>query len=152
MAEYRSNEQVNVSWGESFNIGVKAPVIAKRIFLTLGDAQDFVDDIYQSATPGLRISVLTDYVKDVVATYEDGHFIYVDGVWVTAEGESEGDTYTLSEKLSGVYYIKTIGDGIIPGELVKLGEGDGVTYSAGNGIDISNENVISIIDIDCGEY
>lgn len=152
MAEYRSKEQVNVPWGESFNMGVKAPAIAKRIFLTLADAQDFVDDIYQSATPGLRISILTNYVRDSVATYEDGHFVYLNGAWVTAEGQSTGDTYTLGEGLIGVYYIKSIGDGTNPGELVKLGEGDGAVYTAGDGIRINNENVISLGNVDCGEY
>lgn len=151
MAEYRSKQQVNLPWGESFNMGVKAPAIAKRIFLTISDAQDFVDDVNQSAVPGLRITVLTDYVKDETATYAEGHFVYLNGEWVTAEDQSTGDTYSIENDIKGLYYIGSIGDGTNPGELIRVGAGGG-DYYAGDAIIISNERVISVGDIDCGEY
>jgi hypothetical protein len=152
MAEYKSKQQVNIPWGESFNMGVKSPAIAKRIFLTFDDAQAFVDDVDQSATPGIRITVLSNYVKDEVATYTEGHFVYLNDVWVTAEGQSSGDTYTLGSDIKGVYYVDSIGDGTNPGELVRVGGGSSGIYTAGDAIIISEDNVISVGDIDCGEY
>ena len=160
MYEYKP-KQVNVSWGETFETATKAPLTANRRFLTLGDAQNYVDDVNKSATPGLVIVVLSNHTKDVTPSYTSGHEVcvmdvYTNFSWETAVGKSEGDTYTPGPEgtdNTGAYYIKSVGDGENDGELVKIsGSGGGSTYSAGDCILISNENVISLGDVDCGEY
>lgn len=60
MAEYKTEKQVNYSWGLSLNMTGKAPAIAKRIFETLSDAQAYADDINDSAIAGLQLSVIND--------------------------------------------------------------------------------------------
>lgn len=159
--EYKTREQVNLNWGESFSMTSKAPLEANRRFLTLGNAQAYVDDASTTATPGVVIVVLSNHTKDVTPSYTSGHEVcvmdvYTNFSWETAVGKSEGDTYTPGPEgtdNTGAYYIKSVGDGTNPGELVKIsGSGGGSTYSAGVCILISNENVISLGDIDCGEY
>ena len=97
---YKTPKQVNLPWGETFSMAKKAPAVANRIFTTLTDAQAYVDNINDSATEGIRITVLND---------------------------SEINN-------NGVYYVKSIGDGENPGELVKIGRGD-VAWFKGNGIE-----------------
>lgn len=97
---YKTPKQVNLPWGETFSMAKKAPAVANRIFTTLNDAQAYVDNINDSATEGIRITVLND---------------------------SEINN-------NGVYYVKSIGDGENPGELVKIGRGD-VAWFKGNGIE-----------------
>ena len=131
--EYITDIQRDLNWGETFNMSIKAPITSKRRFLTLGEAQAFVDDTYNSATPGLVITVLSDYVKDAEATYEEGHFVcvtdaFTNFTWETAVGRSEGDTYTPGPEgtdNTGAYYIKSVGDDTNPGELVKIGGSGG---------------------------
>lgn len=96
---YKTPKQVNLPWGETFSMVKKAPAVANRIFTTLNDAQAYVDNINDSATEGIRITVLND---------------------------SEINN-------NGVYYVKSIGDGENPGELVKIGRGD-VAWFKGNAV------------------
>lgn len=96
---YKTPKQVNLPWGETFSMAKKAPAVANRIFTTLNDAQAYVDNINDSATEGIRITVLND---------------------------SEINN-------NGVYYVKSIGDGETPGELVKIGRGD-VAWFRGNAV------------------
>lgn len=58
--EYKAPQQSNINWGEAFNMGVKAPAVANRIFLTLANAQQYVDDLMSSAVEGIRITVIKD--------------------------------------------------------------------------------------------
>lgn len=96
---YKTPKQVDLPWGETFSMAKKAPAVANRIFTTLNDAQAYVDNINDSATEGIRITVLND---------------------------SEINN-------NGVYYVKSIGDGETPGELVKIGRGD-VAWFRGNAV------------------
>lgn len=64
MAEYKTKLQSNVNWLETFKMGRKAPAVANRIFGTLADAQSYVNDLYDSATEGIRITVINDSVAD----------------------------------------------------------------------------------------
>lgn len=119
---YKTPKQVNLPWGETFSMAKKAPAVANRIFTTLTDAQAYIDNINDSATEGIRITVLKDYL------------------WITdSKGRNYGDDgYVKTEgtigDYSGVYYVKSIGDGENPGELVKIGRGD-VAWFKGNGIE-----------------
>ena len=112
--EYKSPDQVPISWGESLNMVTKSPAVAKRIFLSKDDAQEYIDDAGSNATPGIRLTVLTDYIKDPTPTYTVGHFAFVKNAWVSAEGLSTGNTYQPGNEgeRSGVYWVKTVGDGV----------------------------------------
>lgn len=61
--EYKTEQQSNITWGETFKMGVKAPLIADRIFETYQDALNFVDvdeNPQTSAVAGLIVSVIHD--------------------------------------------------------------------------------------------
>lgn len=86
MAEYKTKLQSNVNWLETFKMGRKAPAVANRIFGTLADAQSYVNDLNDSATEGIRISVIKDeeptnnglyYVKTIGDGTNDGELVQV---------------------------------------------------------------------------
>lgn len=60
MAEYKTGVQVNYGFGLSFEASGKAPVIAKRIWETLADAQAYVDSSTDTAIAGLQLTVIND--------------------------------------------------------------------------------------------
>lgn len=69
MAERKTRLQSNVSLLETFKMGRKAPVVANRVFNTLADAQLYVDDWHDSATEGVRITVLNDSMPEKNGVY-----------------------------------------------------------------------------------
>lgn len=115
MAEYKTKLQSNINWLETFKMGRKAPAVANRIFLTLADAQLYVDNLYDSATDGIRITVLRDYT---FVTDENGKKYGEEGYIETRE---TGD-------YSGLYYVKSIGTATEPGVLVKLVRGNAAWF------------------------
>ena len=58
--EHKSDYQVNFNWGETFNMTVKAPVVAKRIFNTLAEATVYANNLEDNAVDGIRLTVLND--------------------------------------------------------------------------------------------
>ena len=60
MAEHKFTNQNNVIWGETFKMSKKVPTIANRIFKTLADAQEYIDDLNDNAIDGIRISIIHD--------------------------------------------------------------------------------------------
>lgn len=58
--EYKTSQQSNINWGESFKPSVKAPMIADRIFLKRDDAENYIHDSSASAVAGLVLSVIND--------------------------------------------------------------------------------------------
>ncbi len=60
MAEYKTDVQVNYGFGLSFEATGKAPVVAKRIWETLADAQTYVDTATDTAIAGLVLTVIND--------------------------------------------------------------------------------------------
>lgn len=115
MAEFKSNLQSNVNWLETFKMGRKAPAIANRIFLTLNDAQEYVDNVNDSATEGIRITVLKNY-------------IYIPDI----NGKNYGETDYIETRengdYSGVYYVEAIGTKTQPGVLTKLTRGNSAWF------------------------
>ena len=61
--EVTSNGQLNAGWGVTFDANKRVPIIAKRRFATLADAQGFVDDKTSTATEGIIVVVYKDSVK-----------------------------------------------------------------------------------------
>lgn len=107
--DYRSDQQSNINWGESFKMSVKAPAVADRVFHTLADAQAYVDDMMSSATEGVRITVINDPVQSNNGLYYIKSLPYIEG------------------------------GGTVPGVLVKVGPnadglyvGDAVTKEGGS--------------------
>ena len=60
--ELISGAQVNTTWNLTLASNGKFPVIAKRAFPTLADAQGYVDDPKSTATPGIILTVTQDEV------------------------------------------------------------------------------------------
>ena len=60
MAEKKFDAQVNYGWGFSFNMTGKVPAVAKRIFDTLSGAQQYIDNVEDTAIEGLVLSVVAD--------------------------------------------------------------------------------------------
>lgn len=58
--EFKTEKQVNYGWNLTWNPTGKFPIIAKRAFLTLKDAQNYVDDPKDTACEGLVLSVFKD--------------------------------------------------------------------------------------------
>lgn len=58
--EYKTEQQSNINFNESFKMGVKAPLVADRIFETFDQADAYVKDPKSSAIPGLILSVIHD--------------------------------------------------------------------------------------------
>lgn len=145
MAEYKTGVQVNYGFGLSFEASGKAPVIAKRIWETLADAQAYVDSATDTAIAGLQLTVINDtdaskngvyFVKE--AAGENGKTA---GVLVKlAQGADTSDLHTqvtankqAIDKLNGdegvTGSVKTIAKSyatnalaIVPVKGVKLGD------------------------------
>ena len=92
--------QVNTGWNLTFNPTGKFPVIAKRAFPTLADAQADVDDPKSSATVGIVVTVTQDEVVKNNGIYLVTKVAGVDGATV---GEL---TWTHQNHLKSQVYIR----------------------------------------------
>ena len=87
MAEYKTDKQVNYGFGLSFEPTGKAPIIAKRIWATLADAQAYVNSKTDTAIAGLQLSVINDtdanngiyFVKSVGDGTNNGELVNMGG-------------------------------------------------------------------------
>jgi hypothetical protein len=112
--------QVNTGWNLTFNPTGKFPVIAKRAFPTLADAQAYVDDVNSSATLGVILTVTQDEVAKNNGIYLVTKVAGVGGATVgelTPAGSGAGseavDTYkdaiaiATSDNIGQLVYVKT---------------------------------------------
>ena len=112
--------QVNTGWNLTFNPTGKFPVIAKRAFPTLADAQAYVDDVNSSATLGVILTVTQDSVAKNNGIYLVTKVAGVDGATVgelTPAGSGAGseavNTYAdalalaTSDNIGQLIYVKT---------------------------------------------
>ena len=118
MAEYITNGQSNYGWSLTWDAAGRYPIIAKRRFATLADAQAFVDDISATATAteGLIISVIKDSVAKNNGVY------YVHSV-AMAEGEAGvlvkvGGTET--ETAENYSAAVALSQTLVVGQLIKV--------------------------------
>lgn len=79
MSEKIFDEQINKGWVYTLQMGKKAPAISKRIFGTLSDAQDYVNDTNDTAIAGILLSVVDD-------TEENNGIYFVKSVKNTSSG------------------------------------------------------------------
>ena len=161
MAEYTSLDQKNTGWNLSWSALGRYPMVAKRRFPTLADAQAFVDDVSEgaSATEGLIISVINDtgntknngvyYIKSVANNNAEYGPILNKGTLVKVGGtETEtADNYSAAVALSS---------GLTVGQLIKVlsaqtitVDGKELTYQAGFYI-VEGSGVISSLSTSTG--
>ena len=57
---YVFDKQSNIGWGLTLKMPSKSPAVAKRIFDTLAHAQEYIDDVKDTAIEGLVLSVVAD--------------------------------------------------------------------------------------------
>ena len=62
--EFKTGAQVNYGWNLTWEATGKFPIIAKRAFKKLADAQAYVDDPTQTACEGLILAVFNDVEKN----------------------------------------------------------------------------------------
>lgn len=116
--EHKTGSQVNYGWNLTWEATGKFPIIAKRIWKTLADAQGYVDDPKSTATEGLILSVISDPNPSnngayFVASIGDGS---TPGVLVKQGGASEEVMGEISAAIEGLE-IKAVSEGL--GENVK---------------------------------
>jgi hypothetical protein len=132
MAEYKykdmSNEQ---GWGMTFDANGRFPIIGNRIFPTLDALNAFIGLKVGTAIAGVTIGVVADPVLDNNGTYE---ISFIDTTLVDSDGKV-------------LFWDETNNRSNL--KATKIGEG--FEYHAGDGI-IIDEDLISLGDIDCGEY
>lgn len=143
MAEYITNGQSNYGWSLTWDAAGRYPIVAKRRFATLADAQAFVDDISATATAteGLILSVIKDtvaknngvyYVKSVANTNPEYGELLDKGTLVKVGG---AETETAPDYAAAVKLSKTL----VVGQLIKVeneyieneGEENEVKYQKG---------------------
>ena len=143
MAEYITKGQSNYGWSLTWDAAGRYPIVAKRRFTTLADAQAFVDDTSSTATAteGLIISVINDsvaknngvyYVASVANTDAEYGAILDKGTLVKVGGT---ETETAEDYAKAVELSKTL----VVGQLIKVekeytenaGEENEVKYQKG---------------------
>lgn len=78
--EYKTAQQSNINWGESFKPSVKAPMIADRIFLKKEDAENYIHDSSASAVAGLILSVINDEAIPMTITLSNNGMYTLQGL------------------------------------------------------------------------
>ena len=124
MAEYITKKQSNQGWNLSWSALDRYPMIAKRRFKTLADAQAFVDDVAPgaSATEGLILAVINDpvaknngvyYVQSVANTDPEYGKLLDKGTLVKVGG-------TETETAENYSAAKTLSQTLVVGQLIKV--------------------------------
>lgn len=139
-----TQKQNNKPWTLTWKASGRYPMVADRIYATLKDAQDYVDDLTPtaSATPGLVLSVVSDpvaknngiyYVQSIAqAATETTEFVH--GVLVAAgagAGSETVATFTVgedgkiaeAENIGQILYVTTGTDSYPAGPYIVTGVG-----------------------------
>ena len=149
MAEKKFDAQVNYGWGFSFNMTGKVPAVAKRIFDTLSDAQQYIDDVKDTAIEGLVLSVVADtdtalngayFVKSVGKKSDVEGGENIKGVLVKLGSE---DYIRNNAKTYSITSATTEGLGTNVREAYKLVDEDGV--QAGEPIKIYKDSALQSV-------
>lgn len=111
--EHKTTAQVNYGWNLTWEATGKFPIIAKRIWKTLADAQGYVDDPDSTACEGLVLSVINDPTPSNNGVY----FVQsigngtTAGVLVKQGGASEEVMGEISAAIEGLE-IKAVSSGL----------------------------------------
>lgn len=106
--EHKTGSQVNYGWNLTWEATGKFPIIAKRIWKTLADAQAYVDDAKGTACAGLVLSVISDPTPSnngvyFVQSIGDGTTA---GVLVKQGGASEEVMEEISSAIEGLKIVE----------------------------------------------
>lgn len=127
--EYKASQQSNINWGETFNMSVKAPAVANRIFQTLDKAQEYVDDQMSSAVEGVRITVIGDPIQSNNGLY------YIKSLPYVEDGQTvPGVLVKVGSNTDSLYVGNAVwrGGSTFPASGVK----DGALYLNNNTLDL----------------
>lgn len=147
MAEYKTPLQENYGWGLTLNMTGKAPAVAKRIWSTLADAQEYVNDLNDSAIAGLQLSV----INDTSAALNGIYFVQSVGtedasaVLVKVGSDTEAELGELTARVSTVEGKVNILDSSVTG-LITTVETKADKFTVGNGLVYTNNKIDVVID------
>lgn len=148
---YVFDRQSNVGWGLTLKMPSKAPAVAKRIFDTLAHAQEYIDDVKDTAIEGLVLSVVADtdtalngayFVKSVGKKSDVEGGDNVKGVLVKLGSE---DYIRNNTKTYSITSATTEGLGTNVREAYKLVDEDGV--QAGEPIKIYKDSALQSVEL-----
>lgn len=98
---YVFDKQSNIGWGLTLKMPSKAPAVAKRIFDTLAHAQEYIDDVKDTAIEGLVLSVVADTDTSLNGAY------FVQSVGKKSDVEGSENVKGVLVKLSSKNYTDT---------------------------------------------
>lgn len=145
--EFLTEEQSNYGWGKTWAANGRYPMIAKRSFRTLEDAQAFIDDTSLSGTAckGLILSVFADpkasnngiyYVEKIKTSDTDTPGVLIkagSGTGsITAENYTAAKALATADNIGQIIYVTS--DETSTTEIVPGTEGENpeyVVYTAG---------------------
>ena len=148
---YVFDRQSNVGWGLTLKMPSKAPAVAKRIFDTLAHAQEYIDDVKDTAIEGLVLSVVADTDTALNGAY------FVQSVGKKSDVEGGENINGVLVKLGSEDYIRnntktysitsatTEGLGTNVREAYKLVDEDGV--QAGEPIKIYKDSALQSVEL-----
>ena len=148
--ELKTNKQSNTTWPSTFKASNRFPIVANRVFATLENAQQYVDDT--AADASAYVGIVLAVVQDTTA--KNNGVYYVSSV-AMAEGEKGTlvkvggtETETAEDYAKAVELSKTL----VVGQLIKVekeytenaGEENEVKYQKGFYI-VEGSGVISAL-------
>lgn len=137
--EFKTGAQVNYGWNLTWEATGKFPIIAKRAFKKLADAQAYIDDPTQTACEGLILAVFNDVEKNNgIYLVQSVGTDTVAGVLVKAgsgTGSVTAENYTAAKALATAdnigQLIFVLNEEVSTTEKVPGSETEYVKYSAG---------------------
>ena len=141
---YVFDKQSNIGWGLTLKMPSKSPAVAKRIFDTLAHAQEYIDDVKDTAIEGLVLSV----VADTDTALNGAYFVKsvgkddIKGVLVKLGSE---DYIRNNAKTDSITSATTEGLGTNVREAYKLVDEDGV--QAGEPIKIYKDSALQSVEL-----
>lgn len=110
---YQFTNQSDYGFPNTFDATGKFPLIAKRIFKTYKDALEFINDFYDTAVPGLSLSVIDD---------GENNGIYFVAKVASADGANDGELQKVSKNIEITDYSEAIkvSTGLTVGTIINI--------------------------------
>ena len=114
---YNFKNQSNYGFPNTFEATGKFPLIANRIFKTYKDALNFINDFYDTAVPGLSLSVIDD---------GGNNGIYFVAKVASAAGANDGELQKVSTNIEVTNYSEAeeISTGLTVGTIIYINSGE----------------------------
>ena len=137
--EFKTGAQVNYGWNLTWEATGKFPIIAKRAFKKLADAQAYIDDPTQTACEGLILAVFNDveknngiYLVQSVGTSTAAGVLVKAGSGtgsITAENYTAAKALATADNIGQLIFV--LNEEVSTTEKVPGSETEYVKYSAG---------------------